>query len=119
MTVPLAADRLTTTVRLRGELDLRAREYLDLAMDPLANAPLAIIDMSRVTYADATFLAAVTRLRWARDVRGCTERIHIVGADRAIAHVCSLASFDQYLHFVDPVVVIREEPLAALALVLR
>ncbi|MGC8484519.1 MAG: STAS domain-containing protein [Candidatus Baltobacteraceae bacterium] len=92
-------------VALCGDLDLGVRDELLWALVPLIEAPVAIIDLTAVTFADTTFINAVrdtTRMR-AASLRNAT-RLRIVGASSivhrifAIAHLESLVDFFTSLH---------------------
>ncbi len=58
--------RQAVVVSLRGDLDLEVRDELQWALAGLIEAPIAIVDLSAVTFADSTLINAVretTRMR--------------------------------------------------------
>jgi anti-anti-sigma factor len=91
-------------VRLSGELDLSARKALDRALAPLVDAPIAIIDLSRVSFADATLLSAVAKILSQREARfGRDAPLRIAGARPIIVRMFRITGVDTLVQFYDSV----------------
>ena len=91
-------------VRLSGELDLSAQNALDRALAPLIDAPIAIIDLSPVSFADATLLGAVTRILSQREARfGSDAPLRIAGARPTIIRMFRITGVDTFVQFYDSV----------------
>ena len=87
-------------VALSGDLDLEVRDELQWDLAALIEAPIAIVDMTAVTFADTTFVNAVRYIAPVRAARlGNATRLRIVGASAivmrmfAIGHLQSLVEF--------------------------
>ena len=91
-------------VRLFGELDLSAQKALDRALAQLIDAPIAIIDLSRVSFADATLLSAVTRILSQREARFESDApLRIAGARSIIVRMFRITGVDTLVQFYDSV----------------
>lgn len=88
-------------VRFSGDLDLMARERLEAAVDSLAGADIAVIDLTRVPYADSTFLNAVARLYQKMEARQRPFAIRIVKPASQVRRIFNLTQLDRYVEFWD------------------
>lgn len=102
-------------IRLSGELDLSLREQLDRVLAPLVDAPIAIIDLSRVTFADATLLSAVARILPQRKAYfGSDAPLRIVGARPIIVRMFRITGVDALVQFYDSVHLAADEERSAI-----
>jgi anti-sigma B factor antagonist len=78
-------------IELSGEYDLNRKEELGLLFATLPADGRAVIDLSRVTYVDSTFLHELVSLHLRLKEHGVT----LVGANSAIRRVLDIVGFDQ------------------------
>ena len=88
-------------VRLADDIDLAARDDLRRAMLPLIDSPVAIIDVTDVTYTDTTLLNAIVRLAGQRLCAGNALPIRIAGANRQTRRIFTLTNVDRSVCFYD------------------
>lgn len=81
----------THCVELAGEYDLTRRAELKLLFGGLPDNTPAMIDLSRVTYVDSTFLSELASLHF----RLNTHRVTLVGANASIRSLLGIVKFDQ------------------------
>jgi len=78
-------------VELSGEYDLSRKEELGLLFAALPVDRSAVIDLSRVTYVDSTFLHELAALH----CRLKEQVVALVGASSAIRRVLGIMGFDR------------------------
>lgn len=81
----------TQRIELDGEYDLSRREELSLLFAALPDTTPTVIDLSRVTYVDSTFLRELASLHF----RFKENRVTLVGANSSIRRLLGLVQFDQ------------------------
>ncbi|MDH2909146.1 MAG: STAS domain-containing protein [Candidatus Eremiobacteraeota bacterium] len=87
-------------VALSGDLDLEVRDELHWDLAALIEAPVAIVDMTAVSFADTTFVNAVretTRMRAAR--MGNATRLRIVGASAIVKRMFTIGHLQTLVDF--------------------
>ncbi len=92
--------RQAVVVSLRGDLDLEVRDELQWALAGLIEAPIAIVDLSAVTFADSTLINAVretTRMRAAR--LGIATRLRLVGASAIVERMFTVTRLASIVDF--------------------
>ena len=87
-------------VKLSGELDLSVRSEIDRTLARLVAAPIAILDLRDVTFADTTLLNGVVRVARERKARlGQDAPVRIFGATRMVACMFYLTFLDEFVRF--------------------
>lgn len=80
-----------TRIELDGEYDLTRKEELSFLFAALPDDTAAVIDLSRVTYVDSTFLHVLASLHFRLKEHGVT----LVGASSSVRRLLSIVRFDQ------------------------
>lgn len=87
-------------VALSGDLDLEVRDELQWDLAALIEAPIAIVDMTAVTFADTTFVNAVRETARMRAARfGDATRLRIVGASAIVARMFTIGHLQSLVDF--------------------
>ena len=86
-------------VRLSDEIDLFVRDDLRDALLPLVDSPVAIIDITDVTYSDTTLLNAIITLAKRRSAAGNDLPLRIAGASSHVRRILALTHVDQIVCF--------------------
>ncbi len=92
--------RQAVVVSLRGDLDLEVRDELQWALAGLIEAPIAVVDLSAVTFADSTLINAIretTRMRAAR--LGIATRLRLVGASPIVERMFTMTRLASIVDF--------------------
>jgi anti-anti-sigma factor len=90
-----------TVIRLRGEVDLVTAPLLDRALtltQPNGHQPLVVIDLSAITFLDASFLGAIARHRHPLDI----DPIRLRAPSRFVARVLDIVGWDDLIERLDP-----------------
>ena len=90
----------SVVVALSGDLDLEVRDELQWTLAALIEAPIAIVDMTAVAFADTTFVNAVrdtSRMRAAR--LGSAARLRIVGASASVTRMFEIGHLQSLVDF--------------------
>lgn len=85
-------------IELDGEYDLTRKEELRLLFAALPDNTAAVIDLSRVSYVDSTFLHELALLHFRLRAPGVT----LTGANASIRRLLSIVKFDQLFCIADP-----------------
>lgn len=91
--VPLESHRL----ELDGEYDLTRRDELTFLFAAIPDNAPAVIDLSRVSYVDSTFLHVLASLHFRLKAHGVT----LTGANASIRRLLSIVKFDQLFSIAD------------------
>jgi anti-anti-sigma factor len=86
-----------------GDLDLNVRDRLRSALLPLVEAPVAVIDLTDVGFADTTLLYAVIRLVNERHSSGQLSHLCIVGAKSRIKRIFEITGINKLVCFKDSI----------------
>ena len=87
----------TRRLQLAGEYDLADKETLGALFGALAPDGAVVIDMTKVTYIDSTFLHQVDALR----LRLKEHRITLLGVNKWVRNVLHLVNFDHLFQIVE------------------
>jgi anti-sigma B factor antagonist len=87
-------------VELQGEFDIADHETLAEAFSELQSAKGVLIDLSRVTYADSTFLTCLVQLKRSLTANG--SRLAITGASRLVERLFSVSGLDTVFGVMEP-----------------
>ena len=88
----------TLTVELSNDLDLDARGPLRRAFARLVDAPIAVIDLTHVTYADTTLLSAIILLAKRRASCGNTVLPNLIGTSAPLRRLLALTHVDRLVN---------------------
>jgi anti-anti-sigma factor len=95
-----------------GELDFARRDEVGRKLKNLSAYDVAILDMSNVTYVDASFLAELVVLYRRYQDRRRPFAIRLAGTGRQVKRLLELASLDTLVQFFATVDAARSAPLA-------
>lgn len=91
------AQAATHRIELDGEYDLTRKEELEALFDSLSADGPVTIDLTKVTYADSTFLRVLGHLYFRLQEHGAT----LVGANRGMRRLLSIVQFDRLFRVTD------------------
>ncbi len=92
-----ALDSRKRLIKLDGEYDLTRKDEIAALFASIDGESSVVIDMTAVTYMDATFLRELRLLR----LRDETRSIMLVGADTHIRRVLKIVNFDEIFDVTD------------------
>ena len=87
----------TRRLQLAGEYDLADKETLGALFGALAPDGAVVIDMTKVTYIDSTFLHQIDALR----LRLKQHRVTLFGVNKHTRHLLHILNFDHLFHIVE------------------
>lgn len=90
-------------VHLSGDQDFGSRDALRTELESLREANIAVMDLSKVAYADSTFLNAVASLYKHYHGRGRPFAIRLVAVSPQLRRLFGLTQLDRFVEFWDAI----------------